>query len=437
MSRPRLHVVGLGPAGAELLTAETRTLLSQLRPARLRTRRHPAATEWADIESYDEWYERADSFEELYDAIAADVRRVTLSAPAGEALYAVPGSPTVAESTVLRLATFPDIEVVYHSAVSVIDVACATLGRDPMAEGLRILDALSVRSPVRGPGPLLILQTYRPEVLASLSDFLPPDTPVRVLHHLGLPDEATPLLTAARLSSFADADHLTSVWIDDLRTAGVAVDDLVDVTRTLREQCPWDQEQTHQSLTRHLIEEAYELVDALESMDEDERAGSEQVAHVEEELGDVLFQVLFHAELGVEEDRFSLTTIADQVREKLIGRHPHVYGDVVVADADEVANNWEANKKREKGRASVVDGIAQHLPALSLYEKLWRKARSVDLPATKPPTVEAPDASGLVDELVALCQRASEHGVDLEAQLRGRARALTEEIRRYESTRSE
>jgi len=172
-----------------------------------------------------------------------------------------------------------------------------------MASGLRVVDALANVEALRGPGPLLVLQTYSLEILASVADRLPKSTVVTVLHHVGLSDEVIVELSADELVSFGDVDHLTSLWIDGLRTAGEAMDDLVAFMRRLRAECPWDQEQTHASLTRHLLEEAYETLDALEAFVRVEDGhGSAEATHVEEELGDLLFQIVFHAELGDEEE---------------------------------------------------------------------------------------------------------------------------------------
>jgi tetrapyrrole methylase family protein/MazG family protein len=349
---------------------------------RLRTRVHPAAADF-EVESYDDWYEEADSFEQLYERIVEDLVRLAHTSPAHEVVYAVPGSPVVAERTVELLLERSDVQVVCEPAVSVIDVACCALGVDPMARGLRVLDALDGVEPFRGPGPLLILQTYAPEILAIVVDRLPPDTPVVVLHHLGLEDESIVTLNARDLASFASADHLTSIYVAGLRGAGEAMDDLVSFTRRLRAECPWDMEQTHASLTRHLVEETYEALDALEALAAMIESGDEDetiVAHAEEELGDLLFQVVFHAELGDEEGRFNLATVADTERDKLTFRHPHVFADVVVHSADEVAERWEVLKKVEKGRASVLDGVAWQLPSLSLHAKVLKKARALGSP---------------------------------------------------------
>jgi len=454
-----VRVVGLGPAGVELVTTRTLELIATASVVRLRTRVHPAAQGFADFASYDDWYERAASFDELYGEICDDLVELARSSPSAEVLYVVPGSPNVAERTVELLRQRDDVSLVTEAAVSVIDVVCAALGRDPMASGLRTIDALEGSEMFRGPGPLLVLQAYAPEVLASVASRLPDAAAVTVLHHVGLADEVITTLRARELSGFSRADHLTSLWIDELRDAGVAIDDLVDLTRRLRAQCPWDQEQDHGSLTRHLLEEAYEALDALESLVGAQARGAdtgEASAHVREELGDLLFQIMFHAELGDEEGRFNLASIADGVREKLIGRHPHVFADVVVSGSDEVASRWEVLKQAEKGRASVTDGIAWQLPALSLYAKLLRKASHVrDAPLDadgararamlalaqlETGVAAASDSSSSTqvaaqwgDVLTSLLVCAQWSGVDLEGVLRQRATVLRDELRAIEA----
>lgn len=437
MSLPLVRVVGLGPGDESHVTRRTWELLTTAPVARLRTRVHPAAAALT-VPSYDDWYEEADSFVSLYERIVDDLVVLATSSPTGEVVYAVPGSPLVAEHTVELLRTRAAVRVVCEPAVSVIDVACAAVGVDPMSAGLRIVDALDGTEPFRGPGPLLILQTYAPEVLATVADRLDPDTTVLVVHHCGLEDEQVVEMTARELPRFTAADHLTSLWVPGLRTAGEAADDLVAFMHRLREECPWDQEQTHASLTRHLVEETYEALDALENLaamiergDEDETI----VAHAEEELGDLLFQVLFHAELGAEEERFTFATIADAVRDKLTQRHPHVFGDVQVSSSDEVATNWEVLKQKEKGRTSVLDGIAWQLPALALYVKVDKKAHRLGVDEQALLTSETEESGDeFVAELVDLLHRAGEAGVDLEGALRTYVLRLRDAIRAIEET---
>ena len=181
---------------------------------------------------------------------------------------------------------------------------------------------------------------------------------------------------------------------------------LDELVHTLRERCPWDREQTHGSLSRHLLEESYEVLEAIDGLvavEGDASASADQVeravAHLEEELGDLLYQVYFHATLAAEEGRFSLADVARGVHDKLVARHPHVFGDTVANSPDQVATNWEASKLAEKGRASVTEGIPAALPALALAAKLQRKALTVgiDLPDRR---LEATEIAAGLDRLL-------------------------------------
>ncbi len=344
-------------------------------------------------------------------------------------------------------------------AVSVIDAACAALHRDPMSAGLRVIDALGSSEPVGGPGPVLVLQTYSREVLAVVADRLEGAREATILHHLGLDDEVIETRSVADLVNFERADHLTSLWVDEVRDVGVATSELWALARRLRRDCPWDQEQTHASLTRHLLEESYEALDALDELVRASDAGTLEpalVAHVQEELGDLLFQVVVHAVIGDEDGQFSLASIVEAERDKLIYRHPHVFGETDVKDADEVAARWEVLKRAEKGRESIVDGIAWQLPALTLYTKLLRKAISAgslaesgdearerairalgeiafdtDAAGDAASTSNALDAWG--DAISAIVSAARYAGVDLEGVLRERAQSLGRDVRAFEA----
>jgi MazG family protein len=229
---------------------------------------------------------------------------------------------------------------------------------------------------------------------------------------------------------------------------------LVALMDTLRERCPWDRAQTHTSLRPHLVEESYEVLDALAGVDGPD-ADEDAYAHLEEELGDLLFQIVFHARLADEEGRFDLADVARAVHDKLVHRHPHVFGDVDADDAEQVVTNWEAIKKSEKGRASVTEGIPAGLPALMLANKLARKARAVGLEPDEagaeetaraiaalarhtegsdprpddPLTADAGELDGAVGEILfAVANLAQRLGVDAEQALRDRALALRADI---------
>jgi XTP/dITP diphosphohydrolase len=189
--------------------------------------------------------------------------------------------------------------------------------------------------------------------------------------------------------------------------------------------CPWDAEQTHESLLKYLLEESYEFIDAVEKNDR---------AAMREELGDVLLQVYFHARMAQESDvePFNIEDVAREVADKLIRRHPHVFGDTKVSSSEEVLENWEAQKRAEKGRTSAVDGVALSQPALSLVTKLLYRAEKngvqLDLPQQ-----QAINESELQERLLALIASANSSQIDVESVLRNVARDLIEQIQIKES----
>jgi len=202
---------------------------------------------------------------------------------------------------------------------------------------------------------------------------------------------------------------------------------LLEVMDRLRSPggCPWDAEQTHQSLIKYLLEESYEFVD---SVDEDDRQA------MREELGDILLQVYFHSRIAEEHptDPFSIEDVAAGIADKLIRRHPHVFGDVEVNGTEDVLANWEQLKAAEKNRNSATDGVALSQPALPLITKLIYRAEkngiTLDLPTTSMNNeVEIGDA------LVAAVVAAIKRGIEPEDLLRSRAREISAEIKRIES----
>jgi MazG family protein len=200
------------------------------------------------------------------------------------------------------------------------------------------------------------------------------------------------------------------------------------VVRRLRADCPWDREQTHHSLRRHLLEEAYEVLEALDHLDVDAGEGFDAL---EEELGDLLFQVVFHSVLAAEEGRFTLADVARGISSKLVDRHPHVFAGVRVADADELAVQWEQAKVAEKGRASVMDGIPVALPALLYASKVQRKAESqgVDWRAL---LAGDDDLSTTARRLLDAVDAARRAGDDAESELRIAAERVRDRYRTQE-----
>lgn len=404
-----ITIVGLGPGAAGQMSVETMRLLQSCPQVILRTAVHPTVGELqkqgVSYISCDDLYERGASFEAVYAGVT---ERVLDAAAKGDVVYAVPGSPLVAEKTVVllrRAAKERGIKLLIKPSMSFLDLAYVELGVDPIA-GLRIIDAQDFGAVGEaGAYPLMITQVYSRLVAGDLKlalmDNLSDDYEIYFLRNLGLPDEECRRIKLFELDRQPQIDHLTSVYVppeaqaaeplsfgedetDALNGGGqdeeladtscfddVDIQPLVDVMRVLREPggCPWDREQTHASIRSNMIEEVYEY---LEAVDADDTAG------MREELGDVLMQIVFHARMAQEAGLFDLQDVIDEVVDKLIRRHPHVFGDTKVQGSDEVLRNWEAIKKEEKTeRKRVLDGVTQGLPALLRAYKLQGKAAKV------------------------------------------------------------
>jgi tetrapyrrole methylase family protein/MazG family protein len=446
----------------------------------VRTERHPAvaalgAAVTGPVEFLDRLYTGAGTFDDVYAAIVEEVVAAAAVDEPPFVAYLVPGSPLVAERTVAMLRRDPRVRVEVVPAMSFLDLAWARLGVDPVAAGVRLVDGTDFAATAAGErGPLLVAQCHRRELLSEMklaADDAAGEDPARtavLLHHLGLDDETVVEVPWADLDRSLEPDHLTSVWVPRLAPpVGAELVGLEELVRTLRARCPWDRLQTHGSLARHLLEESYEALDAIEAVAATEPdVPPEVVAHLKEELGDLLFQVYFHARLATEEGRFTLADVARSLHHKLVQRHPHVFGDAVADTPEDVAARWEVLKKAEKGRASVTDGIPAALPALALAAKLQRKAESLgidtgslegrrrqvaagiaalapDRPGAGPggreasgETLEAPPATvAAVGELLfALADAARRLGVDPESALRARAGEFRRQVEAAEAS---
>ena len=275
-------------------------------------------------------------------------------------LYAVPGSPLVAERTVELLraeAAAGHLDLVVEPALSFLDLVWARLGVDPLAAGVRLVDGQRFAAEAAGErGPLLVAQCDSADVLSDIKLAVEdgPSQPVTVLQRLGLADEAVFEVDWDDLDRVVSADHLTSIWIPQLAApVGAELVRFHELMRTLRAECPWDRVQTHATLRPYLIEETYEVLEVLDKLavePEDDLA----INQLEEELGDLLMQVVFHATLAAESGWFSLADVARGIHDKLVRRHPHVFGGVEAVDADAVKVTWEQIKAAEKRTGTPV-----------------------------------------------------------------------------------
>lgn len=377
-----ITIVGLGPGPFGCLSLETWDVIRQAPKLLLRTAVHPTVEDLrsrgVDFASYDTFYEQGEDFDSVYRAIAEDVIE---QAQTEDIVFAVPGSPMVAEKTVGLIragASAAGLSLNVLPGMSFFELLCNRLGIDPQ-QGLTLVDALEVDALPKDLATGLVITQVFSQLVASelklaLMERLPDEAPVIVARHLGLPDESVTTVPLFELDRQAGFDHLTSVYAPPASTGceRFELDPLVKVMSRLRspDGCPWDIEQSHATLRRYIIEEVYEVLEAIDEQDS---------THLCEELGDLLLQIVFHARMAEEAGDFSMQDVVDTVTEKLIRRHPHVFGDISVQDAAEVIVNWDAIKRREKKQKpkSALDGVPQGLPALLRANKLQMKAAKV------------------------------------------------------------
>jgi tetrapyrrole methylase family protein / MazG family protein len=400
-----ITIVGLGPGDPGLLTLAAHHTLAAAPAVILRTALHPGVETLPDGPVYsncDDLYDTLDSFEQVYAAIVA---RVTAAAERdGQAVYAVPGDPLVAEATVAALlanahAGGPDVAVI--SGVSYVEPVLRVLGIDPLdGGGLQLCDALDPRAdPDR---PALFAQIHGRRAASTLKlallDLYPPAHAVTLVSAAGIPDaERSVTLPLAEIDRSDLPDHLSTLFVPALsetenrRTfAGVRA-----IAHRLYAPggCPWDREQTHQSLKKHLIEECYEALQALD--DDDPQA-------LCEELGDVLLQILLHSEIADEAGEFGYGDLFEGLASKLIRRHPHVFGDATAASAEEVMANWQRLKTAEKAQRaadsgadtapeSILAGVPRAMPALAYAQAVQDRAARAGF--------DWPDIDGVLDKV--------------------------------------
>ena len=356
----RLTIVGLGPAGPELITPQVTERLAATPTVRLRTpgipqplssRRRPTTTSTRPLIG------SPTSTRRCRDLLAL--------AAVDDLVYAVPGSPLVLERTVelvREAATDMDLELEILPAVSFLDTVWSRLQVDPIEAGVRLIDGHVFATAAAGQtGPLLVAHAHANHVLSDIKLALeePPATAI-ILQRLGLPDERIVEVAWADLDRELEADHLTSLYLPEVAEPVAhefaRFDELV---RTLRDECPWDRKQTHASLRRHLLEETHEVLEVLDARAAlaDTEPDPDLDDHLAEELGDLLYQIYFHARLASERGSFTVADVARGVHDKLVIRHPHVFGDVEADDAETAVSTWEEIKAQEKQRDSVLDGI--------------------------------------------------------------------------------
>lgn len=373
-----ITLAGLGPGDFDRIPSSLQALL--LDPAVaivVRTRAHPAAEQLAarrEIVDCDDLYRSRGTFEDVYAEIAS---RVIGLSEQGPVVYAVPGSPLVGEFAVRRIIA-SGVEYDLIPAESFVDIVLAEAGYDPLDRGLQILNGHDLPDPLVLDKPTIIGHLDRPEILAEVSAavarVLEEDVKIHVMVDLGSRSATVVEVDPSRVAPSL-AGLRTSLFIDGAPGGLIGA---VHTMRRLRAGCPWDKEQTHRSLVKNLVEEVYEFIDAVQRLPDGD-VDWVAYAEVEEELGDVLLQVLFHDAIAREAGAFDIDGVAEVMRQKLVRRHPHVFGDVEVASAAEVKANWDRIKQQEKGGSpeSALDGVPAGMPALHRSAKIQNRAAKV------------------------------------------------------------
>jgi tetrapyrrole methylase family protein/MazG family protein len=402
MTTAAITLLGLGPGSIDDLTLQAQTLLAQAgpeQPVYFRTAIHPTVEALKErlpglhIESFDRFYDEAEDWRVLYQRIAEEVCTQAAQRPI---IYAVPGHPLIGESSVqivLKLARERGLSTRIVAGLSFLEPVCSVLELDPFDAGLQLVDATNlaalefeeIAGKIIPTEPLLVAQVYNrrlaSQVKLALSECYPDEWPVKLVRAAGTDgEEVVHEMPLYELDRNNFANHLSTLYVPpvDPLTSLRHPETLRYLIMRLRRDpdgCPWDRQQTHQSLTRYVIEEAYEVVEALEE---------EDMEHLAEELGDLLLQIYLHAEIARQDGEFSIGDVLEHISAKMIRRHPHVFGDVEVSNAGQVVQNWEDIKRQERASAGqdiqaegVLDRVPLASPALIVAQEYQKRVVKV------------------------------------------------------------
>ncbi|MBC8062459.1 MAG: nucleoside triphosphate pyrophosphohydrolase [Clostridiaceae bacterium] len=377
-----IKIMGLGPGDKDALTIGALQVIKSATRVYIRTEKHPTIdyirTLGIDFVTFDDKYEIGNSFDEVYDLIAQNL--IDEHDKYGNIVYAVPGHPLVAEKTVtLLIALCKDKNIEYEilPAVSFIDAMMESLRIDPVS-GLRIIDSFDLKNQIQDRrSGIIITQVYNnliaSEVKLWLSEYYEDDSEIYFVRAAGVKGiEVIRKIPIYEIDRQKDIDYLTSLYIPK-DTRSKDFNDLLEIMDILRgaQGCPWDKEQSHESLKKYLIEESYEVLEAIDEKNDD---------MLIEELGDVLLQVVFHAKIGKEEGYFNINDVIKGICNKMINRHPHVFGTEIINTSEEVLTTWDKIKKDEKGFDTLTEElkhVGKNLPALMRAEKVQKKASKI------------------------------------------------------------
>lgn len=438
---PQITILGLGPGSAQLLTRQAWQLLNEVTEIYLRTRQHPTVAGFPKtlkINSFDYLYEKEKTFDEVYREIVTQVLDLA-KRPEG-VVYAVPGDPYVAEATtpeIARCARDQGLSLRVLTGISYLEPTFTALGVDPLPH-TALVDALALTQSHHPPFPpdvpVLIAQLYSPHIAShvklTLMALYSDEHLVSLVHGAGTTSQKVENLPLYQIDRSEHIGLLTSLYIPPLGL-GTSFESFQQVIAQLRapDGCPWDKEQDHQSLRPNLLEETYEVLSAIDADDPEA---------MREEFGDLLLQIVLHAQIGSEYGEFTMTEILQDINKKIINRHPHVFGDQEAKETGAAIQSWErmkAKERRENGASKgMLDGVPLALPALTQAEAYQKRAARIGF--------DWPEITGVMDKVaeeIAEVEEASQrdelraelgdllfsvvnltrwHGVDAESALR-------------------
>ncbi|MGH2533973.1 MAG: MazG family protein [Thermomicrobiales bacterium] len=436
-----LTIVGLGPGSPSLRTLAAQRALDAAESIILRTAIHPGLldlTEDPRVTTCDDLYESSKRFDEVYQAI---VERVAAKAIAGDVVYAVPGHPFCGESTVRAVMdrlSGSEVSLTIIDGISAVDSMATSLHEDVLLHEVQILDALHLSAandaePYAGglvefapTRPCLILQVYSRAVASAvkleLMRVYPAEHDLAVVTASGSEEPADVIWCSLHELDHQSVNHLTTVWLPALDSLAAfrSIAMLQRVVARLRAPggCPWDRAQSHSSLRSAVVEESYEVVDAIEEEDPDA---------LSEELGDLLFQPLMHAQIAAEAGAFTFEDVVEHATRKLVRRHPHVFGDACAATPSDVIAMWEsvkAEERRNKGQTRVE---ADMNPFDRLPRSMPAAVRVAHVVADKRQAPEQADAAerdrlgnALFDAIAALARAGFDPEIEIERTARRR-----------------
>ena len=394
-----ITLLGLGPGDPAKLTREAWDVLGSVDEIWLRTNQHPTVAGLPaslKVHSFDDLYDTGDSFEDVYAAIVEKVLELG-GRPEG-VVYAVPGDPFLAEATcpaIAQRARAAGLPVKIVSGISFLEPVFAALGLDPYPR-LTLVDALELSQahvPAFPPDvPALVAQVYSrmvaAEVKVTLNATYPDEHMVRLVHAAGTPAELVEDLPLYEIDRSEYIGLLSVLYVPALGE-GTSFEAFQEIVAHLRapEGCPWDREQTHQSLRASLLEESYEALAALDS--EDPRK-------MTEEFGDLLLQIVLNAQIASEDGEFGMPEVFKGIYDKLIRRHPHVFGETRVDGVGGVLKNWEKLKAAERAGSAepekgLLDGVPLALPALLQAQDYQDRAARVGF--------DWPEVAGVLEKI--------------------------------------